>query len=175
MTLQQLFSQMTMDPLPITLYFIGLPILVFLLNWVAKDESNKSPWNYVYSTLIFLVCIPGTFSVILCGYSMFFQPQSLLQVNAFVYFLPIVSMISTVMIAKQETDINRLPGFNKLSGLVMLLAVTFIAMLLIQKTRIWVVFAGNMGSLLILFLVLFVLFRIAWSRLMYSSNKAGIK
>jgi len=175
MTLQQVFSQMTMDPLPIMLYFIGIPVLALLLNWIANDESHTSPWNYVYSALIFLVCIPGTFSIILCGYSMFFQPQSLLQVNALVYFLPIVSMVATTMIVKQEADVNRLPGFNKLSGLVMLLAITFIAMLLIQKTRIWVMFVGNMGSLLILFLVLFVLFRIAWSRLMYSSDKAGIK
>ncbi len=174
MTLQDIFAKASADPLPILFYFICLPILAFVLNWIAKDESHKSPWNYVYSTIIFLVSIPGIFSIILCVYSMFFEPENLLKLNALVYFLPIVSMIATYMIISQETQLSNLPGFDKISGLVMLLAVTFIAILIIQKTRIWVVFAGNMTHLLILFLVLFLAFRFAWSKLTKGSDKAGL-
>ncbi len=175
MTLQQLFAQMTLDPLPIVFYFLAIPILAVILNWVTKDEAHKSPWNYVYSVLVFLVCVPGTFSVVLCVYSMFFSPQSMLSVNALVYFLPIISMIATVMIVTRNISMKAVPGFDKLSGLVMLLSVTFIVILLIQKMRIFTVFFGSIWHLAGLFLILFVVMRIAWGRFMSSSDKAGIR
>ncbi len=106
---------------------------------------------------------------------MFFEPTNLTEVNALIYFLPIISMIATIMVVSQEVNLKNLPGFDKISGLVMVLAVTFIAILLIQKTRIWVMFIGGMGHLLILFVVLFIAFRFAWSKLVRGSDKAGIK
>jgi len=175
MTLQQLFGQMTADPLPIIFYFLAIPILAVALNWVTKDEAHQSPWKYVYSTLVFMVCVPGTFSVVLCVYSMFFSPSSMLNVNALVYFLPIVSMIATVMIVTRNIQMKAVPGFDKLSGLVVLLAVTFIFILLIQKMRIFTVFFGSIWHLAGLFLILFVVMRIAWLKFMSSSDKAGIR
>jgi len=166
---------MTTDPLPIILYFLAIPILAVLLNWITKEEAYKSPWNYIYSTLVFGVCVPGTFSVVLCVYSMFFSPQSMLNVNALVYFLPIVSMIATVMIVTRNVQMKAVPGFDKLSGLVMLLAVTFVLILLIQKMRIFTIFFGSIWHLAGLFLILFVAMRIAWVRFMSSSDKAGIR
>jgi len=166
---------MTLDPLPIVFYFLAIPILAVILNWVTKGEAHKSPWNYVYSTLVFLVCVPGTFSVVLCIYSMFIDPQSMLNVNALVYFLPIISMIATVMIVKQNIQMRAVPGFDKLSSLVALLAVTFVAILLIQKMRILTVFFGSIWHLGGLFLILFVVMRIVWGRFMSSSDKAGIR
>jgi len=175
MTLTDLFAQMTLDPLPIVFYFLAIPIFAVILNWVTKDEAHKSPWNYVYSTLVFLVCVPGTFSVVLCVYSMFFSPQSMLSVNALVYFLPIISMIATIMIVTRNIQMRAVPGFDKLSSLVALLAVTFVVILLIQKMRIFTVFFGSFWHLAGLFLVLFVVMRIAWGRFMTSSDKAGIR
>lgn len=165
MTLQELFALMTKNPFPITIFFICLPIAALVLNWIAKGVADESPWKYVYSVLIYLVCVPATFSVILCFYSMFFQRSSLLNVNALIYFLPIISGIASITIASKQADIDSLPGFKKLSALVMLMAVTFIAMLFIEKTRILVVFFGSMSSLLVLFGVLLLIFSFAWYRL----------
>ena len=174
MTLQQLFADMTANPLPIVFYFLAIPIFAVVLNWVTKEESYESNWKYVYSTIVYLVCVPGIFSVVLCVYSMFITPQSLLNVNALVYFLPIVSMIATIMIITRGIPMAAVPGFDKLSGLVMLLAATSILVMLISKMRIFTVFFGSIWHLAGLFLILFVVIRLAWVRLMRSSDRAGI-
>jgi len=91
------------------------------------------------------------------------------------YFLPIVSMIATVMIVTRNIPMRAVPGFDKLSSLVALLAVTFVVILLIQKMRIFTVFFGSFWHLAGLFLVLFVIMRIVWGRFMTNSDKAGIR
>jgi len=165
MTLEQLFSSMTSNPMPFTVFFLALPVIALLFNWIAKGVSHESPWKYIYSVLVYLTAIPAMFSIVLCLYSFFFQRQNLLQVNALIYFLPIVTMFASIFIISKEVEIDNLPGFKKLTALMLLLAVTFIAILIIEKTRIFVLFFGSMSSLFILFGILFLLFYFAWHRL----------
>lgn len=171
MTLQELFNSIGNDPFYIVAYFIALPLIALIIGFTSKGESHLSPWTYIYSALIYMVCIPGIFAITLCVYTFFFERQSFLNLNIIVYFLPIISMILTLILIKKRIPLDGIPGFGKISGLMLVIAVTFISMLLIQKTKIWIVFIGSIGHLFIAFIVLFIVFRFGLSRLMGSSSK----
>lgn len=122
-------------------------------------EAEVPPRNYVYSVLVYLVCVPGIFGATLTAYTLFFIRQNLLKVNLFVYFLPVVSMIFTLVIVGRQADWDSLPGVDRLYGLVLVLVISFGAALAIQKTRIWIFFGGSIGSLLIIALICFALLK----------------
>ncbi len=166
MTLQQLFESATANSSLLIYLFLALPVLAFFLSWISDEEGNQNPWRYFFSTLIYMVCIPGIFAIILCIYSFFFERQNLLQVNVLIYFLPILSMLATLLFIRRKVDLAEIPGFDRIGGFMMVIAATFIIILILQKMRIWVVFMGSMWHLLALFLVLFVGFKIGFERLM---------
>ncbi|MGB1206000.1 MAG: hypothetical protein ACPG5B_10150 [Chitinophagales bacterium] len=171
MTLQELFDSFAGNPTPLIIYFILVPLTAFIANFMSGNEQYQSPWNYLYSTLVYLAAVPGILAVVLCIYTFFFESQrSLLEVNALVYFLPIIVMIATLLIIARHVNMNKIPGFNKLSAMLMMLTVTFITILIIQKTRIWVMFHGSVMHLFGLFVILFAVFMWGWSKFFSSSS-----
>jgi hypothetical protein len=173
MTLQELFDSLAAKPIPVVVFFILLPIAAAIGGKIASnDEVRQSPWNYFYATLVYLTCVPGIFALVLCFYTLFFERQrSLLEVNALVYFLPLFSMVATLLIINQKIAMKYIPGFRRLSGLLMMLAITFITILIIQQTRIWVVFHGSAMQLFGLFIVLFLVFYYGWYKLFGTNDK----
>ncbi|MEZ4765253.1 MAG: hypothetical protein R3C26_19345 [Calditrichia bacterium] len=106
----------------------------------------------------------------LTAYSLFFLRSNLLEVNALIYFLPIISMIVTLALMRRNVNFDYLPGFDRLRGLMLLLAVTFIVSFLLMQLRIWLFFGGSIGSLLIGMILIFLLLRYG-SRLLLRGKK----
>jgi hypothetical protein len=165
MTLQDLFDLISRDPSYVIFYFVAMPLIALLVGFMSEGEGHLSPWRNVYSALIYMVCVPGVFSLTLLVYNFFFERQSFLQLNIFVYFLPLLSMLLTLLLIKRKVSFDNIPGFDKITGLLMVIMATFVAMLLIQKTHIWVVFVGSIGHLAIAFVVLFLIIRFGMKRL----------
>lgn len=165
MTLQDIFNQIGQNPTFIILFFVGLPLVTFLALQLSQEASYDNPWRYFYSSVIYLACIPGIFSITLTIYTMLFEGKSLLNVNFFVYFLPMLSMFATLLILRSRLNLDYIPGFNKLSGLLFMIAAVFSILLLLQRTRIWVLFHGSVWFLIGIFLVLFIVFKVGWERL----------
>ncbi len=139
-------------------YFLALPLLAWTLGRLpGHGVKERPPFRYIYSTLTYLVTIPGTFSAVLVGYSLFFVHQNLLTVNALSYFLPILSMIATLVLIGKKVDFNRLPGFDRLAGLIVLIATTFVILLLLYKTMIFIGFFAHMSYLIPVGIFLFLL------------------
>jgi hypothetical protein len=152
MTIRELTQLAGQHPLVLVGLFVALPLIAFLLGWIhAPDRGGASPWKYFYSVLVYLACVPGMFAAILTGYALFFTKENLQDVNLLVYVLPLVSMIVTLIFIRKTVSFELIPGFNRLSGLMVMLACSFAIALAIQKTNIWVVFFG--GSLEKLFLL----------------------
>ena len=170
MTLQELFNSIGDNPSFILFYFIGLPLITFVATIFSKEESYDNPWKYVYSFFVYATCIPGLLAATLLVYVLVFEGKSVLNINSLVYFLPIISMIVTLLIMSRALELSRIPGFEKLSGLLFMIAVTFVTILILQKTRIWVVFYGSVWYLIGLFFFLFLIFRYGWSRLFAKSR-----
>ena len=76
MTLEELFQQIAENPAYIIFYFSIIPFAAFLAGLLGKGEGHMSPWKYLYSALIFLVSIPGIFSVTLSVYFFLFEKRT---------------------------------------------------------------------------------------------------
>ncbi len=162
MTINELIHITVLYETAIIAFFCLLPIITLVIGWIhGRGRGFLSPWKYVYGFLIYLVSVPGILSAVLTGYTFFFTQINLLKVNVIVYFLPIISMIITLLIINKRVDFKRIPGFDRIQGLMLLIGVSFIIALIIQKMRIWVVFGGSIFSLFIIAVVIFLILKYA--------------
>ena len=128
-----------------------------LIAWVmgcshGRGNGAASPWKYMYSVLVYWVCLPGVLAAVVSGYTLFFVRENLLDKNLVLYFLPVVSMVVTLVLIGKNVSFDDVPGFDRLSGLITVVAVTFIAVLAVEKTRVWLVFGASifvLGALVV--------------------------
>jgi len=160
MTIMDLLDMLTGYQQYLSAYFIGLPLLSFVYGrLVGRQRRPNSPHKYVYCLLIYLTSVPGIFAAVITAYTLFFIQTNLLLVNALVYFLPIISMFVTLVLIRKDVDLDHIPGFDRLLGLFTLLVITFVLALMIQKTRIWLLFGSSLSALIILVVFLFGLLK----------------
>lgn len=166
MTLQSLFISLNEYALAILLYFIAIPILSWLVAvWHKKSYSNNRTINKLLSGLIFSVSIPGLLSLALISYSIVFTRQNLLEVNLLIYFLPLISMITSLIIVSRYTHLSNLPGIERLWALIILMLIIFVIILVLFKLRIIIGFFGSLTSLAIIAIVFYFIFNWAKKKL----------
>lgn len=146
-----------------------VPLFTLLWGLFHRTErSALSPWKQGYSVLVYLACIPGMFAAVLVAYALFFSRRNLLDVNVLVYFLPLFTMATTLLLIRRRVAFDALPGFGRLWGLMIMLALSFGLALAIDRTRIFLGFFGSIDRLFILVGALFALiaggFRLAFGR-----------
>lgn len=165
MTLQELFNLIADNPDYILFFFFIVPFAALLALILGKGEGHLEPWTYLYSVLIYLACIPGIFAVTLNIYLFLFEKQRILETDIYTQILPIVSMVITILLVRRNVNLDKIPGFDKLSGLIMIISATLGIMWFIDRTRIWVIsFIPFQYVVLIFFALLFVI-RFGWKRL----------
>ncbi len=54
---------------------------------------------------------------------------------------------------------EEIPGFSRLSGLMVMMAMTFLIILAISKTRIWLIFGSSIGTLIVLAAIIFLILK----------------
>ena len=163
MTVQELIDKIQYVNLWIILgIFTGPPVIAFLIGLIhPKYDGNLSPWKYFYAFLVYITSIPGMLACIITAYTMFFMRRDLMAVNIFSYFLPIASMISTLIIVGRNADWEELPGVDRIYSLMIFIGISFGIALAIEKTRIWIIFGGSIKFLLLIALACFILLK--WS------------
>ncbi len=150
------------NPEVLLICFVSLPLLALLIGFFhQRRRGEKTRLRYLYSTLTYVSTIPGTFSITLIAYALFFTRTNLLDVNFLVYFLPLISMIVTLITIDKQAEYSKLPGIDRLSGLIALLAITFSIVLFIFKSRIFIGFFGSIEYLLALGILIYLLLK--WS------------
>ncbi len=152
-------------PLYIGAFMGAPPLLALIVGFFYKPGYIVRPADYLYSILVYMVCIPGVFSCVLIAYTLFFTHGNLLRVSVWVYFMPVIAMIATLSIIKRKTTFKRLPGFDHLAGLMIVIGVTFVILLLIYKTRIFIGFFSSLFSLLLFGVFLFILLKIGFKKM----------
>ena len=170
MTLRDYFSYAALNPAWFGFFFLFIPLLAFLIGWISKGTGNESPWKYIFSALIYLICVPGIFSITLDIYLFLFERQSIFDANLVLQVLPIISMVSTLQIIKFNVDLDLIPGFHKISGLVMLIFFTICLMWFIDRTHIYAIAFLSFGQVILIFAVLFLLVKYGWY-LMFSKKQ----
>lgn len=165
MTLQEFFSLLAANPVWILAYFILIPFTAWLAGILGKGEGHLDPWKYLYSTLIYLVCVPGIFAVTLSVYVFVFERRSIFQTDIYTQILPVLSMIATLLLIRRNVDLDLIPGFGKITGLIMMIAAIFAFMWVLDKTHIWVVSYLPFWQGILIFIGLLLVVRWGWTRL----------
>lgn len=164
MTIRDLLFVLTDHQFIILGYFILLLISTLVLAAIVS-KSNINYLKYVASVLVYGVCIPGIFSTMITFYMFFILRADIMQLNIIVYLLPILFMISILIIMNKRIGMKLIPGFGKLSALMILIGLSFLLVFVIQRTYFGVVFMGGFLQLLITFAVLFLMLKYAWYKL----------
>lgn len=143
------------------------PVTVFIVSRL-QDRAKvwQAPWKkYVYSFFVYAVAIPGIMSVVLTAYAVFFLNRNLLDLNIFIYFMPIFVMIVTLIMIGKVESWKHLPGVDRIQGLIVFLLVSFLITLAIQRTRIFIFFGGSFISLIIIAVICFVILKVSMNKM----------
>jgi hypothetical protein len=172
MTIEELIARMNDNATALFIFLAAAPLLALLLNAVVTASNYPKGVNYGYSVALYMTCLPGICALLLTLYSFFFLRQNMLQVNIWVYFLPIVAMLVTLAIIRRKIPFDKIPGSQRITSFLLLIAVSFILTYLLQKTQIYIgIFAWmGMKSLLILFAVIFFVLYYSWNKFMGSKK-----
>jgi len=132
-SIAELLEQLGHYNLWLLLYFVLLPACTWLYTRaIGPGRGVLAPHKYCFSVLIYLSCIPGMFAAVITGYSLLMSRTNLLEVNLVLYFLPIASMIATILLIRRRVNTDLIPGFDRLLGLCTLLGVTFVFLLMLM-------------------------------------------
>lgn len=141
MTLRELFDYLSANPLAVVAYFSLLLITALLAGTMAKGEGHLSPWKYLYSAIVYLVCVPGIFAAALAVYLFLFeQGGSIFNINLLTQVLPVAAMLVTLGVVRRNVSFGNIPGFGRLTDLIMTIFTVFLLMYLLNRLHLvaWV-------------------------------------
>lgn len=160
MTTRDLIQLAGEHPLGLMTAFLAPPLAAWLLGLMhPRGQGALAPWKYFSSTLVYLACVPGMFAAVLTGYALFVTRENLLDANLVVYFLPILSMAATLVLIRRDVPFDRVPGFDRLWGLMVMVGSSFAIALAVQRTNIWLFFGGSIEKLFVLAAGVFALLK----------------
>ena len=160
MTTRDLIQQANQHPVALAAALAAPPVVAWVVGRLhERGGGGAGPWKCFYAVLVYLACVPGMFAGVLTAYTLFFSRENLLDTNLLVYFLPIVSMIVTLVLIRKNVAFDQVPGFDRLSGLMVMVGCSFAIALAIQKTKIWILFGGSIDRLFILAVGIFGLLK----------------
>ena len=160
MTLRELFAAVDAARVPL-LIGLGAVVVVTALLGVLHRRGNggRPPWRNLYAVLVYAACGPGIFAAVAVLYALFFTGENLLDLNAATYLAPIASMVLTLGLMRRNVSFDEVPGFNRLTGLMTMIGVTFAIALALRSLRIWLFFGASLVWFFVLAAALFVLLK----------------
>ncbi|MFZ1705932.1 MAG: hypothetical protein WAT79_16420 [Saprospiraceae bacterium] len=165
MTLGDFFQAVSEQPSVVLFYFVAMPLTAFLAGVLGKNEGHLSPWNYLYSFLIYAVSIPGIFAISLAIYRFLFERGSIMDTNIYTQILPILTMFLTYTIIRRNVSFREIPGFGRISQLIFMLSLLIIFMWILEKTHILVITFLPFWQFIMFFVGILVLLRFTWMRM----------
>lgn len=169
MTLQELLLWTDSHPGFAIAWFLTLPLLALLMGrFHTRTGLANSPLRWCYATVLFGVCVPGILASVALADTIYHG--GLLATGLFSELLPILSMSVTLGLINHQTDPDQIPGFQRLTGFIILLLLTTISVWLLKQTRIWIFITGGIWTLLISLCILFLLLKWAFNRAFGSSR-----
>ena len=165
MTLQDFFNLLSENPVWLLAYFTLIPFTALLAGILGKGEGHLSPWTILYSTLIYLVCIPGVFAVTLSIYLFLFERRSIMETDMFTQIIPILSMVVTLLLIRRNVSLDLIPGFDKITGFIFMILAVFAFFWVLDKTRIFIVSFLPFWQGILIFIGLFLVMKWGWGRM----------
>ena len=169
MTLQEFFQVCLENPEIPVFYFVAVPLTALLAGIFSRGDGEISPWKYLYAALMYFAFVPGIFAITLNLYLFLFERQSIWNIDLVMQVLPVVSMLITLWLITKYVDLNAIPGFGKISGLILMILVLLSLLWIVDRTHILVISVLPFTTFLIIFVLMIVLFRYGWKWLFENS------
>lgn len=165
-TLQDLTRWLTQYHVPVAITLVCLPIIAFINGqFLIKNFKSPGTGAKIYAVLTYLSVIPGICAFITIAYLFFFTRTNLLrELDIIIHIGPAISMVATLTIIGRYMSFAIIPGFDRLSGLMVITGVSFILILILYRLRILIGFWAGAEVLLVIFLIIFFLLKIGWER-----------
>ena len=170
MTIAEFGGFLGNKPLLVSLFFGFIIVFPILAGVMGKGEGHLSPWKYLYSALIYLTCIPAILIVTISLYALIFEGASLADTNLVTQVVPVISMIATLMISKSNVSLDRIPGFGKISGFIIMIVAASVMIAILMKMRLIIFSYMPIQQVGLIFLVIFAVIYLGWRKLMSSST-----
>jgi hypothetical protein len=164
MTLKDFFISVGENQNYTIAFFTIIPICAFLVGLIGGQKDHLSPWKYIYTILIYLICIPGIFAVGLNFYLFLFQRRDIMETELLIQVLPVISLIVTIAIMRNNVNLDFIPGFDKIYGLWLMLFATMFFMWLLEKIHIVVFSYLPFQYLLLIFVGIFLVIYLGWRK-----------
>lgn len=164
MTLRDFFTLLATNPEVLIFFFVACPLTALLASWLGRGEGHITPWKYLYSSLVYIICIPGIFAITLNVYMFLFERQSVFDMDIWTQILPIVSMILTLLLIRKNVSFDQVPGFGKIHGLMVMIGAILVLMWLIDRTHIIAISFIPFHQVILAFLVLLGIAMIGWRK-----------
>jgi hypothetical protein len=165
MTLPELLDYASTHATSVIFYFALIPFAALLAGWMDRDESHLTPWNYLYSCMLYLVAIPAIFALGLALWRWSSGEPLALDVDAMLYLLPPISFIATAVLIQRQIPLRVLPGFGQLGGLVVMIAAALLILWAVDHVGGTNLLTVRFSYLLLFFLLLLYTIRVSWRRL----------
>jgi hypothetical protein len=165
-TINDLIRTAGQYPWHVLALFSAPPLFALLTGWIHRTPARgaSAPFRHVYSGLIYAVTVPGMLAAVLTGYGLFFLRADLRSVPVLLYFLPIVSMLITWSLIRSRVDLDHVPGFERLSALMVSVALCFALAFAINRLFFGVLFFGSLWGLLLVALAGFIALRVSFRK-----------
>ncbi|MEL7145664.1 MAG: hypothetical protein AAFO69_04795 [Bacteroidota bacterium] len=167
MTLQEFFDFLSNRPFWILAYFVAVPVMAMVVNRMSGPKGLEKPWDITYSVLVFVVAIPGLLAVAFNVYLFLFERRSIFDTNIMTQLLPIASFIATLMVIRKNVALEQIPGFGKVSSLIIMIFGALAVMWVLDRTRIFFVAFTFMPFQYVIgiFIIVLVLLRYGFKKL----------
>lgn len=166
MTLREVFQSLSGHPLLLFVLLMAVPTGAFFVNSLSGTTAESIwKWRYAYAVLIYLACIPGIFAVTLNVYLFLFERQSVWDMNLMMQVLPILTMVATLYLIRQKIPFEYVPGFDRLSSFLMLIAALIGILWIVDRTRLIAITYIPFTYVVVGFVALLLIMRLAWKRL----------
>lgn len=163
MTLQDLIDWLATNSYYVLYYFAAILVLALIISAMVNRKSIDQ-LKYAMSTLVYAVTVPGVLALLLVLYHFLISRSSLLEVSILSYFLPIVAMVLTLWILNRKVKMAKLPGFTRLSSLIVMIFIAFFILFVLQRTYFGVLILGGFTQVLVVFAVILLVLKVAWTR-----------
>ena len=173
MTLRELFAAVDTARVPVLIALGGVVALTALIGIVhGRGNGGRAPWRYFYAFLVYAACAPGIFAAVVVVYALLFSGDNLLDLNAATYVAPIAAMVLTLGIMRRNVSFDEVPGFERITGLMTMIAAVFAIALILRSLRVWLFFSAPIVWFFVLVVALFVL--VKWGgRLLFGRRRQG--
>jgi hypothetical protein len=165
MTLQQILHQLEPWRMHLAAAMLALPVFTWISGYLVRAASPQACRWYLALPL-YLVTVPGVCLLLTVVYLMLFTGANLFaELDVVLYFGPVLCMAVTLAAIRNLMPFDRIRGFDRLSGLILLVAISFGIVFMLSRLRFIIGFFGSFKMLVVCFFVIFLLLKLGARRM----------